>query len=236
MSVLLIGGLDPLGRAGILADLEACRAAGVRAQVVCTALTAQDDSKCLSQSIPAPLLAEQLKLVLGQAQPRVVKTGWIDNEEQLKVLLELLPSGLKLVVDPLLATSSGKRVFSGDIHGPLYTSFLRRADLLMPNLIEAAEILGAEIDDVTEAASALKARGIQRLVLKGGHAEGEQITDLFMDADGGLRFLRHERLPGSHRGTGCRLASSLAAHLCAGASYEDATVHAVAWLSELLEH
>ena len=236
MNVLLIGGLDPLGRAGLLADVEACRAAGVRAQVLCTALTAQDDTSCGVQVVPAGFLAEQLELVLAQGQTEVIKTGWIADEEQLEAVLDLLPSGLKLVVDPLLATSSGKRVFCGDIHGPNYARLLRRADILMPNLIEAAEILGVAIEDVTEAASALRALGIQRLVLKGGHAEADQITDLFMDDDGGLRFLRHERLPGNHRGTGCRLASSLAAHLCAGASYEDATVKAVAWLSEQLEY
>ena len=236
MSLLLIGGLDPLGRAGLLADLQACRAAGVQPNVLCTALTAQDDERCSSQAVAPSFLAEQLEMVLVCAAPQVVKTGWIANEEQLEVLLTLLPEQTKLLVDPLLCTSSGTRVYSGDLTSGLYPELLRRADLLLPNLNEAAELLGAPIEDIAEAASALRAMGIKRLLLKGGHGEGESITDLFMDDEGGLRFMRHDRSPGQHRGTGCRLASSLAARLSCGASYEEASVAAVAWLSEQLEH
>ncbi len=234
MSLVLIGGLDPLGRAGLLADLEACRAWGVSPQVVCTALTAQDDKHCAVEPVPSSFVTQQLEVVLSQTQPLVVKTGWVATIEQLEAILSWLPETVKLIVDPLLVTSSGRTVFAGSCQSEPYQRFLSRADLVLPNLDEAKAILGAPIDDVTEAASALCARGIKRLLLKGGHAPGALITDLFMDQDGGIRFLRHDRIPGRHRGTGCRLASALAARLSTGGSFEEASVAAVRWLNEQL--
>ena len=213
MSVLLIGGLDPLGRSGLLADLEGCRSWGVSPQMVCTALTAQDDHHCSVEPVSASFVAQQLEVVLTQMQPLVVKTGWLANTEQLEAILAGLPETVTLVVDPLLMTSSGRTVFQGSCQSEPYRRLLRRADLVLPNRDEAEALLGAPVHDVTEAASALLASGIKRVLLKGGHAPGARITDLFMDADGGVRFLQHDRIPGRHRGTGCRLASALAARL-----------------------
>ncbi len=230
MTVLCIGGLDPLGRAGLSVDRSACAAMGVQAATVCTALTAQNDQDCQVETVSSAFFKTQLEMVSRQLDLRVVKVGWIADEEQLKALLDWLPKSVVLVADPLLATSSGVRVYRDDPRGAGYMDYLKRADLVLPNWMEASAILGAPIEDASEAASALRVIGIKRLILKGGHSGRDPIDDLFIDTDGGMSIFRHARCSGQHRGTGCRLASAVAAALSQGASFERAASVGIDWL------
>jgi hydroxymethylpyrimidine/phosphomethylpyrimidine kinase len=234
MTVLLIGGLDPLGRSGVIADVQAVHSAGGEAFVVCTALTAQDDHGGHVDPVDPVFFAKQLVPCFDQGDVRVVKTGWLANDAQIEALLDALPASAQLVVDPILKTTSGLRVYCGDWASGVYMKLLARADLLTPNLLEATQLLGAPLSDVTEAASSLQRLGPQRILLKGGHGEGDMLTDVFLDADGSLAFWKHSRVPGSHRGTGCRLASFVAAQVSQGSDYENACSRAVAWLNARL--
>jgi len=235
MTVVCVGGLDPLGRAGLIADRSACSALGVHAVVVCTALTAQDDESCLVHVVDAGFLADQLKVVFRSSSKLVVKVGWLAGEPQLKVLLELLPGDAELIVDPLMRTTSGVEVFSGDMSGELYQRYIERSDLFTPNLIEAKRWLTASSSDAAELASSLQLRGASRVLLKGGHSDSDCIDDFFIDHDGSLRIFRHERYPGHHRGTGCRLASSVAARVSQGCEYEHAVAMSIEWLTQQIE-
>ena len=153
---------------------------------------------------------------------------------QIQAVLDALPASVPLIVDPLLKTTSGLGVYCGDWARGVYMKLLARADLLTPNLPEAAHFLGAPLDDVTEAASCLQRLGPERILLKGGHGEGDTLTDVFLDVDGSLAFWRHPRVAGTHRGTGCRLASFVAAQVSLGSDYENACSRAVAWLGARL--
>ena len=235
MTVVCVGGLDPLGRAGLIADRSACSAVGVHAVVVCTALTAQDDESCLVQVVDAGFLADQLQVVFRSSSKLVVKVGWLAGESQLKVLLELLPDDAELIVDPLMRTTSGVEVFSGDMSGELYQRYIERSDLFTPNLVEAKRWLTASSSDAAELASSLQLRGASRVLLKGGHSDSDCIDDFFIDHDGGLRIFRHDRYPGHHRGTGCRLASSVAARVSQGCEYEHAVAMSIEWLTQQIE-
>ena len=235
MTVLCVGGLDPLGRAGLIVDHSACAAFGVNALIVCTALTAQDDESCLVRAVDANFLAEQLRVVFRLHDQLVVKVGWLAGEAQLRVLLELLPDSTPLIVDPLMRTSSGIEVYCDDFTSDLYRHYIQRSDLFTPNLIEAQQWLGTSSSDPSELASSLQLRGASRVLLKGGHSDSDCIDDFFIDHDGSSRIFRHERYPGHHRGTGCRLASAVAARLSQGIDYEQAIADSIDWLTREIE-
>ena len=235
MSLLCIGGLDPLGRAGLLADRQACQAFGVEAQVVCSALTAQDDASGAVYPVDPAFFAEQLRVVLRAARPQVVKVGWLSDEAQVTELLRQVGDEVELIIDPLLRTSSGVRVYESDWSAPSYARLLARADLLTPNLVEARELVGGTTLDPVELGSRLQQLGARRVLVKGGHGEGDVLEDVLIDRDGGPHFYRHPRVPGHHRGTGCRLASACGARRSQGATYIQAVTDAVRWLEREIQ-
>ena len=165
MSLLCIGGLDPLGRAGLLADRQACQAFGVEAQVVCSALTAQDDASCAVYPVDPAFFSEQLRVVLRTARPQVVKVGWLSDEAQVTELLRQVGDEVELIIDPLLRTSSGVRVYQSDWSAPSYARLLARADLLTPNLVEARELVGGTTHDPVELGSRLQQLGARRVLV-----------------------------------------------------------------------
>ncbi len=235
MTVLCIGGLDPLGRAGLIVDHATCSALGVRAVVVCSALTAQDDESCLVRAVDADFFAGQLRVVFGAHSDLVVKVGWLTGEEQLKVLLDLLPDNSPLIVDPVLRTTSGVQVYGDNLKSDVFHRYIRRSSLLTPNLIEAQLWLETASPDPAELASRFQLHGASRVLLKGGHSDTDWINDFFIDHDGSSRVFRHERYTGNHRGTGCRLASAVAARVSQGIGYEQAIADAIDWLTRQIE-
>ena len=121
------------------------------------------------------------------------------------------------------------------MRGELYQRYIERSDLFTPNLIEAKRWLTASSSDAAELASSLQLRGASRVLLKGGHSDSDRIDDFFIDEDGSSRVFRHERYPGNHRGTGCRLASAVAARVSQGCEYEHAVATSIEWLTQQIE-
>lgn len=230
-TVLCIGGLDPAGRAGLLADARAVQAQGARPICIATALTFQS-SRTVDGYAPvdAETLRRQLVPVLRDEPIAAVKLGQLGSSAAVGVLVELLPD-VPLVVDTPLVSTSGAELFplaSLDAYRPL----LARSTLVTPNADELF-LLAGHARGSFEAALAL-APGLARAVLvKGGHFEGDVVTDVLV-ADGRRATWSAPRFPGRFRGTGCRLASAIAAHLGRGASLDTAIGHARGWLRDEL--
>ena len=217
--VLVLAGLDPSGRAGLLADGEAIRAAGAAPLLCATALTAQSQQRLLAmQPVTPALLKAQVDAILEDGPVSAVKIGMLGSKPVLVAILKLLDTrlkGLPVVVDPVLSTSSGGELFDGVVDDLL--PLFERARLVTPNLAEARAIGGVEVNDeilLHEAASRVALRGAKAVLVKGGHLQGEP-TDLLLDGQA-VRWFRGERIAAKKRGTGCRLASSIAAHLALG--------------------
>lgn len=226
--VLVVAGLDPSGGAGLVADLEALRAAGARGWAVAAALTAQGPrgSSGFEPVSERMLLAQIDALLAGRERPRAVKTGMIGSAALARALAERLGAAplarVPLVVDPVLAASSGASLFhaEGTSLGEALAPLLARARLATPNLPELAALTGEDVstdDAAIRAARRLPARAV---LVKGGHRRGDPI-DLLVERGRVVRF-EGRRRAGSARGTGCRLASSAAAFLAAGAPVEEA--------------
>lgn len=206
-AVLILGGLDPSGGAGLLADAEAVRAMGARPLCVATALTVQTTRAARRyESVSPALIEESARALLEEEDVRAVKIGMVGNAANASAIRKLLPEGLPVVFDPVLRATSGASLFDGPPEALLQ---LARGAILTPNIPEAELLLGGPAD-----ATLLLARGPSAVLLKGGHAGGDPV-DVLATPQATTRF-QAPRIPSRRRGTGCRLASALAASLAGG--------------------
>lgn len=235
--VLVLAGLDPSGRAGLLADGEAVRGLGAEPVLCATAIAAQSGRRLvLAEPVSRAALEAQVEGALEDGELGAVKIGMLGRPELLEALAALLEGPLAAVpavLDPVLETSRGGALYAGPPAD--FDRLLARVALVTPNLGEAARLSGIRVVDeasMLEAAQALAARGARAVLLKGGHLVGAPADLLW--AEGRARWLRGERIAGSRRGTGCRLASAIAAGLARGRGLEPSVEGAVAYVRAYL--
>ena len=225
-AVLVLAGLDPSGRAGLLADAEAIRAMGARPLCVATALTVQTTRAARSfKLVDAALIAESVRALLEEEDVRAIKIGMVGDASNARAIRALLPQGVPVVVDPVLAASSGTPLFSGR---PRELLELARGAVLTPNLAEAEALLEGPAD-----ARTLLARGPAAVLLKGGHLPGPPTDVLALPAN--TESFSAGRIPVKARGTGCRLASAIAAGLARGTPVREAVIDARRYVREYLQ-
>jgi len=230
-TVLCIGGLDPAGRAGLLADARAVQAMGARPLCVATALTFQSSLRMTGyEAVPAHTLDRQLEVLLRDEAIDAVKVGQLASADNAAVVSRL-PMALPIVLDTPLASSGGVALFPLDALAA-YTPLLARAVLVTPNAPELA-VLGREMPLETREAAISIARdlGAAAVLVKGGHLPGAEVEDVLVTVDETVSF-RSPRLPGPFRGTGCRLASAIAARIAQGDDLSLAVSLARQWLLE----
>ena len=243
-SVLVIAGLDPSGNAGILADAEAIRAMGGRPLCVATALTVQTTRAVKRwEPVAAALVQESAHALLLEENVRAIKIGMIGDAKIAEVVAKLIAPrrDLPIVVDPVLQASSGTLLFKGrlDQARDAYLALASHA-LITPNLLETAALLDLpkqpqDAAGLEAAARALVAAGVRAALVKGGHLPGDPVDVLAMG--GASEQLPGSRIASKSRGTGCRLASALAAGLALERPLREAVVSARNYVrGYLLEH
>jgi hydroxymethylpyrimidine/phosphomethylpyrimidine kinase len=231
--VLVVGGLDPSGGAGLVADLETLSAIGVKGYALASAVTAQGPRGVRAVApVPEDLLLAQIDALFpagrqrSQEPPRAVKTGMLGNGDLARVLAKRLGrppfAKVPIVVDPVLIATAGTPLFDPGRQSvkAALEPLLERAALITPNLGELEVLTGRVLgddDDVIEAARELPYRAI---LVKGGHRKGEPV-DILVSGRQVIPFTGRRR-PGTARGTGCRLASAIAGFLGQGAPIETA--------------
>jgi len=220
---LTIAGSDSGGGAGIQADLKTFAALGVHGLSAITAITAQN-TRGVRAIHPVPLkhLRAQLDALFGDFPIAAAKTGMLGDAKTARCVARELGKRKPawLVVDPVLIATSGARLLDRGAVRVLREELIPLADVLTPNLPEAEALLGARIAnsrDAEYAARALLDFGAGAVLLKGGHARGREVLDLYADPRGTLEF-RHPRMRIQAHGTGCTLSAALAAHLAKGAT------------------
>ena len=218
---LTIAGSDSGGGAGIQADLKTFRARGVHGLSVVTAITSQNTRGVSAvHAVPSAHIRSQLDAVFGDFAIDAVKTGMLGTPSIVRLVARQLRQRKPtwLVVDPVMIATSGARLLTEDAMGTMLHELIPLADVLTPNLPEAEALLGKSISkpsDFMHAGEALLALGARSVLLKGGHAAGGTVVDRFFDAKGVLE-IRHPRLKREGHGTGCTLASAIAAELAKG--------------------
>jgi hydroxymethylpyrimidine/phosphomethylpyrimidine kinase len=234
---LTVAGSDSGGGAGIQADLKAFSALGVYGASVITAVTAQNTRAVTAvHAIPIDVIAAQLEAVFADLAVAAVKIGMLGGPEVIQTVAEGLEDrGVPLVLDPVMVAKSGDALLPDDAVVVLRNKLLPLADLLTPNLPEAARLLetSAATSEAEMAAQgqALLALGARAVLMKGGHGGGARCVDLLVTGDGGpLRLEAPRRDTRNTHGTGCTLSSAIAAGLAKGQGLPAAVRGAHAYL------
>jgi len=218
-TVLLIGGTDSSGGAGITRDVATLSAFGVSAAVAITAVTAQTDASVTAiHYVPPAVIAQQITTALTSRTITVIKIGMLGSTAALQMVAAALSrTRCQLVLDPVLMSSSGALLLEEAALAALHTLLLPHVTLLTPNIPEAAALLqtapAADESAMLLQARALLELGPQAVLMKSGHGVGPTAVDVLVTRDGGVERLSAARLPTHLRGTGCRLASAIAAGL-----------------------
>jgi len=216
---LTVAGSDSGGGAGIQADLKAFARAGVHGATAITAVTVQNTVGVTGvHPIPPETIQAQARAVIDDLGVDVVKLGMLGDAPTIRAVAEVLdalPAGTPVVLDPVMVAESGARLLAGDAVEALRTELLPRATVVTPNVPEARALAGApETVTAEELVRAIHALGPQVAVLTGGHRK--EATDLVFDGTT-LTPLPGERHPdGAAHGSGCTHASTLAARLALG--------------------
>lgn len=221
ISALTIAGSDSGGGAGIQADLKTFAAHRVHGLSAIAALTAQNTRGVAAVHVPDPdFLRAQVRACFDDFRIGAVKLGMLATAGVIDIVGGLLAeSDAPCVLDPVMVATSGAKLLQDDALAALRATLLPRAHLVTPNLPEAELLLGHRIpglDAMRTACGELLAAGARAVLLKGGHlAGGDQVVDLYADASG-IVEIAHPRLALEAHGTGCTLASAVAANLCLG--------------------
>jgi len=239
-SVLAIGGSDPSGGAGVQADIKTITALGGYAATAITAITVQDTRSVTAIEPLAPdLVIAQARAVLDDVGADAIKTGMLASAAIVEAVADLLAGAeAPIVVDPVLAASSGGALLEPGAVELLLQRLAPLAALLTPNAPEAARLTGISVattDDLRRAGERLLTSGVRAVLMKGGHVPGESVIDVLMTPEG-ERVFETSRIQTRHdHGTGCTLASACATGLAQGMSLGDAVARAHAYLGEALK-
>lgn len=240
--VCVVAGSDPSGGAGIQADLKVLQALGVYGTSALTALTVQDTVQVHDVSPIDPFLVErQLETVLDDVGADSIKIGMLATRATVELVTrvcERKARGVPIVLDPVLVSSSGHALLEVAGHTTLIQRLMPLCALVTPNVPEAALITGLEIEeesDLYHAADRLLLMGQPAVFITGGHLPGATVVDLLRTADGLERRFEAPRWPVSPHGTGCAIASAIAAGLAHGFTLENAVERAHGFVHAAIE-
>ncbi|MBS0296714.1 MAG: bifunctional hydroxymethylpyrimidine kinase/phosphomethylpyrimidine kinase [Proteobacteria bacterium] len=239
--VLIVAGSDSGGGAGVQADIKAVTAMGAYAATAITAITVQDTLGVHDVfPIPPEVVRAQAEAVLADIGADAIKTGMLGDVAMVETVAALLSGpgrGVPAVIDPVMVAKGGSALLPAQAVEAVKTLLVPRADLLTPNAPEAGVLTGiavASLGDARRAAERLLAIGAKAVLLKGGHVPGDTVVDLLLTAEGESLF-EGPRIDTRHtHGTGCTLASAVAAGVAKGLPLAAAVAEAWAYVAEAI--
>jgi len=230
-SALTIAGSDSGGGAGIQADLKTFAAHRVHGLSAIAALTAQHTRGVTAVHVPdIAFLRAQVEACFDDFDIRAVKLGMLATTDVIRAVAGMLDAhrDVPVVLDPVMVATSGAKLLADDALDAMRMQLLPRATIATPNLPEAELLLGrtiGSVDAMRAACTDLRNLGAHAVLLKGGHLPAGDVVDVFADASG-LHDIVHKRLPIEAHGTGCTLASAIAARLALGDDLRTACIGA----------
>ena len=239
--VLICAGSDSGGGAGIQADIKTVTALGCFAATAITALTSQNTKGVFNVlDIPTSFLRQQMTVVLEDIGTDVIKTGMLHSAEVIRTIsntLESLGDSSSLVVDPVMVAKGGHSLLQASAVDALKSELIHKADVLTPNIPEAEVLAGIEItsvDDMRRAGEYLLDMGPKSVLIKGGHLKDDTLTDILL-TQSEEKLYSSPRLKTVHtHGTGCTLASAIAAGIAQGLEVQIATERARKYVFEAI--
>ncbi|MCD8553226.1 bifunctional hydroxymethylpyrimidine kinase/phosphomethylpyrimidine kinase [Seleniivibrio sp.] len=239
---LTIAGSDSGGGAGIQADIKSMSANGVFAMSVITAVTAQNTLGVQGYvDIPLEYIEMQIDSIFADLIPDAVKTGMLSNPDTVALVSFKLAQYHvdNLVVDPVMVAKGGSPLLRQEAVDKMKNLLFPQALVLTPNIPEAEFITGKKIvsgADMKEVCLEIADMGVQNVLLKGGHMGSPEATDLLYDGSEFHTFTTPRIDTKNTHGTGCTMASAIAAGLAGGLSVYDAVDAAKKYIQKAIEH
>lgn len=237
-NVLTIAGSDSGGGAGIQADLKTFSANRTFGTSVLTALTAQNTQGVTGvHDVPAQFITAQIDAVFSDIEIAAVKIGMLSQIPVIEAVASALQKhGAKnIVFDPVMVTTSGDPLLAEDAVDAIKSVMLPLADLITPNLHEAAKLTGMPLADTNskmiDQANNMLAQNARAVLVKGGHSEDEMCADLLKTRDEETWVSAKRIETRNIHGTGCSLSSAIAANLAHGKSMREAVETSKKWLT-----
>jgi hydroxymethylpyrimidine/phosphomethylpyrimidine kinase len=239
-TALTIAGSDSGAGAGIQADLKTFAAHGVYGTSALTAITAQNTLGVTAwEPVSSALVVAQIEAVVADIGADAVKTGMLANAAIVRVVADAVRrlSLRNLVVDPVMIAKGGDRLLETQAVDAIRHELLPLARVVTPNIPEAEVLSGITIgslEEMRQAGRRILDRGPRVVLIKGGHLQGDEAIDVAVTAAGDEAF-RAERLSTRHtHGTGCTLASAIAANLALGLDEMDAIGRAKSYVTDAI--
>lgn len=240
-TVLSIAGSDSIGGAGIQADLKTFSALGVYGMTAITALTAQNTQSVIHILPTTPEnLRLQLEAVFTDVTPDAVKIGMLHNESLIEVVLRAFDDykPQNIVLDPVMISTSGCALLSPSCEDLIKNELMPRCNIATPNMPETQALAGFEINDMASlnAAGEALTKLCPAVLIKGGHSDGNTVTDYLFEADrpGSTSFAMQRISTTNTHGTGCTLSSAIAAHLALGYDMQQSVALAKDYISKAI--
>ncbi|MEW5904865.1 MAG: hydroxymethylpyrimidine/phosphomethylpyrimidine kinase [Pseudomonadota bacterium] len=242
--VLSFAASDPSSGAGMQADILTIASMGCHPLSVVTGVTVQDTSGVEDiQAVDADLVADQARAVLEDMPVAAFKVGLLGSVDNIAVIAEIVSDypDIPLVLDPVLASGRGDELTSEDMVDALRELLLPQTTILTPNSMEARRLViddDNELDDpsLSECAKRILNLGCEYVLITGTHENTPKVVNSLYGARGLVRSDSWPRLPGIYHGSGCTLASAIAALLANGLSLEDAVREAQEYTWEALKY
>lgn len=238
---LTIAGSDPSGGAGIQADLKTFSALGAFGTSVITALTAQNTQGVTGVDVvPVDFVRQQLETLVADVRIDAVKIGMLATGELADEVGRLLDQiDAPVVLDPVMVATSGDRLLDDDAVQAV-RRLAAKADIITPNLPEAAVLLGGSqatsLDQMRAQAIGLRELGCDWVLVKGGHRLDENATDILAGPAGIHELATHVVRTKNTHGTGCTLSSALAALRPRNLDWPATAAAAKEWITGALDH
>lgn len=244
-AVLVIAGSDSSGGAGLVRDVRTLEAMGVDALCAVTAVTAQSDARVLAvHRVPPEQVRAQIEAAFASRTVAAVKIGMLAGRATVDAVADALHAApaVPVVLDPVLRASSGAALLEDSGCERLRSRLFPLSTVVTPNVPEAAYLAGEASAPKPDRArillwaQRLLAEGARAVLIKGGHGTGPEAADALVRAGAAPVWLSGPRLAAERRGTGCALASAIAAALASGADLPEACrrgrAHVLALLAE----
>jgi hydroxymethylpyrimidine/phosphomethylpyrimidine kinase len=236
---LSIAGSDPSGGAGIQADLKTFHRLETYGQAVITLITVQNTRAVDRVEVMAPdLVRQQIEAVVSDIKPGAAKTGALGSAGVVRAVAEAAASfSFPLVVDPIIASSKGTRFLDYEGREALMHDLFPHTFLLVPNLDEAADMVGFRVNDIASmkaAAEKMAGMGPKNVLVKGGHLQSEAVDILYGNGKFHEYAARRIQTTNTH-GTGCTYSAAITAELAKGVALPDAVARAKTFITRAIQ-
>jgi hydroxymethylpyrimidine/phosphomethylpyrimidine kinase len=239
---LTIAGSDSCGGAGIQADLKTFQAIGVYGMSAVTAVTVQNTQKVHAiQEVDPGIVHDQITCLFDDIHIDAIKIGMVSSTELVDAIAGALAKVHRppVVLDPVMISKSGYALLRENARQALVEKLFPLAEVVTPNIHEAEALAGSAITDekgMEDAARKMIDLGASKAVIKGGHMDGSQATDMLYDGASFRRLSSPRTETANTHGTGCTFSSAIAAYLAKGMPFFDAVEHAKRYITGAIAH